>query len=346
MNITYLFGAGASANASPILKGQGEKMVELAKEFLDPELALLFNSKPMSIDTRNRILFDFGYFGTKALQYVTIDTYAKKLYLSDDHENELDRLKLSVSLFFTIWESMNNDYKIKDNFQNIDPRYISLLASVLEKTQSKDPKIKPNIKFITWNYDLQFERAFKSFCMSNLGWDYVSKNLYFRIYKNDKGGLDICHLNGYNDFYYTEKRSNDTIKEVDTIDRISENHNIQSILKELEFTVESQNRDQISFANHINYAWESNDLAQTTREAALEIFGLTDVLVVIGYSFPPFNKEIDQQLFRKLKGRKTKVYYQDPNASEEFISILVNNLDTEIYCITDKFDHFFLPYDF
>ena len=103
MNITYLFGAGASVKACPILKGLGEKMVALSQKFLDPELALSIDLKQFSRNPRNQILFDIGYFGKKALQFGTIDTYAKKLYLSNDHENELKDLKLSVSLFFTIW---------------------------------------------------------------------------------------------------------------------------------------------------------------------------------------------------------------------------------------------------
>jgi len=37
---------------------------------------------------------------------------------------------------------------------------------------------------------------------------------------------------------------------------------------------------------------------------------------------------------------------QDPNASEEYLSTLVKGIDTEIHCITDKLDHFYLPYEF
>ncbi len=348
MNITYLFGAGASAKACPILDQQAQKMYELANQFLDVEtLALLdLDAEPVNIKAIDRILFDIGKFGKKGIQYGTIDTYAKKLFLSDDYENQLDRLKISVSLFFTIWESMSNDHGLKDNYKNIDQRYISLLASILEKTPNRDPSIKQNIKFITWNYDLQFERAFKSFCMSHLDWKYVSKHLKFRNNISLLDTLDICHLNGYNGFYYTGNRTNDASKEVDTVDRNLEGKDVISILKELEFCIESESRGQLSFNNHINYAWETNPLAEATRNQALGILEKTDILIIVGYSFPTFNKEIDQKLFEKLEGRRTRIFYQDPNASKKYISILTSRCDTSIECITDKLDYFFLPYDF
>jgi hypothetical protein len=341
MNITYLFGAGASALACPVLKGQGEKMIELSKKHLSDDITRI-GFTPINPNPYDRILFDIGYFGKKALEYGTIDTYAKKLYLSNDHENELDRLKISVSHFFTIWESMVDDIKNPDKFEKIDHRYISLLASILERTSSNTPKIKTNFKFVTWNYDLQFERAFKSFCMDHLNWDDISKYLNFRIKTTKNEPLDICHLNGYSGFYYTTSSP----KEVDIVDRDIDNKDVSTIVKELEFTVESQHRRQISFANHINYAWESNNLAKNTRNAAQQVFSDTDILVIIGYSFPTFNKEVDQFLFQALGNRRTQIYYQDPNATDEFISILARGLDTQINCIQDKMDYFFLPYDY
>ena len=346
MNITYLFGAGASAKACPILKAQGKKMIALSKMFLDPEITEPCLKLISSANPAERIMLDMCYFGHKALQYGTIDTYAKKLYLSDDYENELDRLKLSVSVFFTIWESMGSDYPIKSKFESIDSRYISLLASILEKTAERVPKIKDNVRFVTWNYDLQFERAFKSFCLNHFTWDDVSRYLKFRVDSSRNSDQDICHLNGYNGYYFTATKSDKKKREIDTIDRNLQNKDLQAILKEIDFIVESNDRDQISFSEHINYAWESNSLAQATRNSALNIFSKTDTLVIIGYSFPPFNKEIDQQLFKYFQGPNKRIFYQDPNASEDYVSTLVKGPKPEIRCIKDKMDQFMLPYDF
>ncbi len=122
--------------------------------------------------------------------------------------------------------------------------------------------------------------------------------------------------------------------------------NITDILKEIGFTSTSASRGQLRFTDHINYAWETNTNAITARTQAEKIFSETDIVVVIGYSFPSFNKEIDSALFSKLQGRKTKIIYQDPNASEDFLKVLSADLDCEYSIINDRLDSFYLPYEF
>lgn len=348
--ITYLLGAGASYQACPILKEQGEKMIEMAKKYLSDKEPNFEEIKPTSLDDKEGILWDIGYFGKRALEFGTIDTYAKKLHLSNDNERELQRLKLAVSVFFTLWESSNDDIKQRktedkpEKFKDIDPRYISLLSAILEKNKTNDPEIKDNIKFVTWNYDLQLERAYKTFCLNHLDWDYVSKWCRFRVNSENKNELNICHLNGYNGYYYLNDEP-EKDKEHNTHGR-TDSKSIDEILKTIDFTAKSVNRNQIKINDHINYAWETNRLAKTTRENAIKIFKETDVLIIIGYSFPPFNKDIDSLLFNELKDRKTEIYYQDINASEDFLKILTKGLNCEIHLIKDKVDHFYLPYDF
>ena len=97
--------------------------------------------------------------------------------------------------------------------------------------------------------------------------------------------------------------------------------------------------------DHINYAWEQSELAKQKREYAKKVFKESDVIVVIGYSFPPFNRQVDQMLFNELKGRKTRIYYQDPNASESLIKNYVDD-DCEVIIINDRLEQFMVPYEF
>lgn len=299
--------------------------------------------KPSDLTEQDDILWDIGYFGNKAIEFGTIDTYAKKLYFNEGNKRELQRLKLAVSVFFTLWESSDSEIKKRDgvSLKHIDNRYISLLASILEKSNTKNPSLKENIRFVTWNYDLQLERAFKVFCISDSDWEDVSENLSFRVKPNDNRALEVCHLNGYNGFYYLPDES----KEIDFLE-VSSSKEISEILEAIGFTTTENRRGGIKINDHINFAWENNRLSDNTRNQAIEIFGQTDILVIIGYSFPPFNKEIDRLLFEKLQNRKTKIYYQDPFASDDLLRILTKNLDTEIFPIRDKKDHFHLPYEF
>jgi hypothetical protein len=337
--ITFLLGAGASRNACPILKEQGEKMIELARIYFEnPNYE--FEEKPKDLDEKNRVMWDIGFFGSMSLKFGTIDTYAKKLSLNNSPE--LSRLKLSVSLFFTIWQLTNNKILKSRNsisFDNIDRRYISLMASIVEQYNRISCKIKDNIRFVTWNYDLQLEYAFKSFCRDGVSWDDISNDLRFRISDYSAPKLEICHLNGYHGFYNTENGEYQILDRTDSME-------ISDILDNISFTSTSLSQRKIDISNHINYAWENNKQAETIRKEAFRIFSETDIVIIIGYSFPNFNKDIDKKLFDQLRGRQTKVYYQDPNASQVLIQQIVNSEECDVICEQKKLDNFILPYEF
>ncbi|MDD4976474.1 MAG: hypothetical protein PHY93_19110 [Bacteriovorax sp.] len=338
--ITFLLGAGASRNACPILKEQGEKMIELARIYFDnPDLE--FEEKPKDLDEKKRVMWDIGFFGNMSLKFGTIDTYAKKLSLNNSYR-ELSRLKLSVSLFFTIWQLTNNK-KLKScnskSFDDIDRRYISLMASIIEQKDHISCKLNDNVRFVTWNYDLQLEYAFKSFCREELSWDYISQDLRFRISDKSTPNLEICHLNGYHGFYKTDRGDYHILDRTNSME-------INEILDSISFTSTSLSQGTIDITNHINYAWENNYLAEASRNEAFRIFSETDIVIIIGYSFPNFNKEIDKELFDRLKGRHTKVYYQDPNASPTLIYQIVNSEECDVICEPKKLDNFILPYEF
>ncbi|MDO9155127.1 MAG: hypothetical protein Q7U47_15695 [Paludibacter sp.] len=342
-NITFLLGAGASYQSCPIWGEQGEKMIELAIKYLD-STKQDFENIPKNLTEKESILWDIGFFGLKAKKFGTIDTYARKLFLNESH-TELSKLKVAVSIFFTLWH-LTDDIELKsrntkndnEKFEEIDKRYISLLAAITKKDRNSEITIKENVRFVTWNYDLQLESAFAEF-NHNASWDSISRNLKFRCEIGDTSNLQVCHLNGYHGFYYTEKNEIEFLT-------VPNSKNINKILESLDYIASSQRRKQLDISNHINYAWESNELAEKTRNEAKRIFSETDIIVIIGYSFPNFNKEIDKMLFDCLKGRKTTIYYQDPNASETFIAQLVNTQETEIICDRIRKDTFYLPYEF
>lgn len=347
MNITYLLGAGASFHACPVWKEQGEKMVQMATDYLMGAKRNFSKPKPNGLNDQESILWDIGYFGTKAIEFGTIDAYAKKIHISNDtyEKKELPRLKHAISIFFTLWELSNDRIKERkqEPFKDLDPRYLPLLTAVLEETEQGNPKLKSNIKFVTWNYDLQLEKAYKRFCHQSQNWNDISQSLKFRV-NNKSSDLDVCHLNGYHGFYYLTDKDK-TQEEQNVLDRENSN-NISILLDKIGYTADSVNKETIRFTDHINYAWETNENSKTARSQAESIFSKSDIVVVIGYSFPSFNKEIDKALFSKLQGRKTRIYYQDPNASFKFLNILTQGLNTELETITDRSDSFFIPYEF
>lgn len=134
-NITYFLGAGASYHACPIQNELGEKMLQLAQTHLPPGKTNFDDKKPDHLNSTEDILWDFGDFGTKALKYGTIDTYAKKLIFSNSL-HDLERLKLAMNLFFTIWqltsEPQLKELKRTDKITHeVAKRHIKLMTSIL-----------------------------------------------------------------------------------------------------------------------------------------------------------------------------------------------------------------------
>lgn len=337
-NITYLLGAGASYNACPVWKEQGEKMVELATTYQSNTDFNTFKN-PYTENQSEFLLWDIGYFGIKAIKYNTIDAYARKLSFSKSID-ELDRLKLAISVFFTLWQ-LSDDLEIrrKERFTDIiDRRYITLLAGLLENKNELNPILPSNINIISWNYDLQFEFAYKAFCEDGRNWSDIRRTLSFT--SENKDSLQICHLNGYHGFYFGGRG------ETDFLDRSKDKNTTKDILDSISFIVKSHFESKIKFYNHINYAWDndSDDISISTRKRAKKIFSETDVLIIIGYSFPPFNKEIDRDLFSALRKNNLEIIYQDPNASGNFLNKLVDTANLKVTYLTEKKDHFYFPY--
>ncbi len=111
-----------------------------------------------------------------------------------------------------------------------------------------------------------------------------------------------------------------------------------------------------------NYAWESkvtnhefqSPLANTTIHNAEKIAEMTDILVVIGYTFPLFNRTVDNTLISKMN-RLTKVYIQDifpvtiqntmQNAFERLQEPFHKDKFRVEFSLSDSLNQFILPFE-
>lgn len=335
--ITYLFGAGASYSAFPIWEEQSHAMISLANKYLKVSGPINydeFENQAERQDRVNRLLWDIGYFGTKAKEFGTIDAYARKLHLNG-LDDELDRLKIAVSAFFTLWQFSTDlekhDFFSKNRkFSKIDQRYMSLLARILQKNvTSSCPNLPDNYNVVTWNYDLQFELAFQSFC-NNSNWNDVRKELKMGDQLSESR---VCHLNGYHGHYYYENKVKNHPFRYSTFDAL------------INIIAESDRWGDSDYSDHINYAWENNSDAKITRSRAKEIFKNTDQLIIVGYSFPPFNKDIDKDLFSALDIEKVEIINQNPTENNAvFDSLIDPELGNGLVESVKETTYFYLPY--
>lgn len=329
MNITYYLGAGASFNAVPIV-GQLENVLELIQQMAGEIQKDLLREDP-TLNNQFETFKNFMATGSKeSKRFGTIDTYAKHLWLTNN-KSKLRELKESLSLFFCIWQELDKEHfnqylkEKMQKFENIDHRYLGLTANYLER-KNEGVGFSDNIKFITWNYDSQLEQALSIFTGTNDIEQTLEKFVVYPfIYEDFPKKPSIIHLNGIAGLYgSSNSKSTKTL-----FDRTS-TKDIQNVLKETLFSV---NSNTTTNDKYFSFAWEDDNISTKAIELAENVLRETDILVIIGYSFPTFNDKVDKRLMHTLSQNKrlSRIYFQDPNADKE---LLTNRFDIKQENIT------------
>lgn len=350
LKVTYFLGAGASYYANPIWKNQGNFMVQVADDIirlLSKDEFHFNNSNFKSIrkdDTLINFFKNLENFGRLAIEYGSIDIYAKRLSIIENY-NELNDLKFCLSVFFDIWENFISTKSVLEHdpngmtsydlhFEKIDKRYFALLSVLLEGG-NKVPKLNKNVSFLTWNYDLQLESSFESFLPNESpSMEHINENLNFMNLPNCENRKEIIHLNGFRGNFRYENKFYETV----------EKKHLNSLEEYLYHLLDNFKQfRETDYLNSIKYSWE---LDSTTKQNALKIIKETNILVIIGYSFPAFNRKIDSELIKEFEKNNLyrKVYYQDPMGNSDLIKLLFSE-STNVEFIKNS-SQFHIPHEF
>lgn len=307
-NITYYLGAGASYQAMPIQNELSNKMVQLAELFLPLE-KLDLDLPPQDTNDFFLTLKQIGYWGKLAEKNHSIDSYANSLWRNNHRRPspEVDHIKIVLSYFFTYWMKCTNPHwKSNRPYESVDNRILYLMNRVID---DKTNRLKSNIKFVTWNYDLQLEAAFIQY-VNDVDWKNLKDHLnVFVDQVEDLRDVEVCHLNGTHGYITTPRGIQTQIRGENT-------ETPEYVYDDCLVPISTFFRDKIF--TRIGFAWDDDDLSIRRREAASLIFSNTDHLVIIGYSFPEFNDEVDKMLFKKL-----------PKTAR--ITAYASHLDSEIF---------------
>lgn len=335
MKITYLFGAGASRNSLPIVSEIPDRVkgiitllksdnFALSDTELYDDLEILYNKKQIQYT----LIDDLEWLLKNSENHASIDTFAKKLYIRSQYE-ELDRLRASFSVYL-ILEQLS---------KKADNRYDSFFASVLNKNYADFPK---NLRILSWNYDFQFEKSFAEFtdqkdlyhnqkllnCITKYSYN-ESRNDRFCLLKLN-GTTNLLQDSGFRTFNFFNELDNEiTLSTLNTIIR--------------NFAVLRYKKHNVFLG--LSFAWErggrvENDIILRSKNETAD----TEILIVIGYSFPYFNREIDREIINNMIDLK-KVYFQAPDADilkERFLSIR-NDLKQEQLLSRTDVGQFLLP---
>lgn len=324
-DVVYLMGAGASfgkraqdvlSHKVEIIKGDTKSIsyiscanilegmplvVEIPKRILyicdlirnsecTPHLSVkTVNSMPSIKFTKELLVKDLMWLYDGAIKHATIDTFAKKLFLTGRVE-DYNKLKKLLAIYFIIEQIINKP----------DSRYDTFLANIL----TPNLEIPERMKILTWNYDSQFEIAFNEYkSQINTPRDIGC----YSLHDNDLTiQPSIFKINGTASF-----------KDWGSLANVKNNSN--KLSKEVVDKIIKAYKDDISL---LSFAWENTGLknSNTAVRTFIQNIQYAKTLVVIGYTFPFFNRLVDKEIIGSLNNLK-KVYIQDPRADEVAQSI-------------------------
>ncbi len=191
----------------------------------------------------------------------------------------------------------------------VDKRYDALIAGLLQPVAGENNMFcKTN--FITWNYDLNLISSIKNYFFPNATFIEMMEEIGFKNpVWNIKDQISIINMNG---FFYSDV-FNDA-KDIYSLDAFQL---LKTRMIDSYFDDDYIAKD----AELIKFAWEkeNNDGKLSVLQNVIEE---SKNIVVIGYTFPLYNRIIDSYFLNKRFIYGKYLTFQDPNAEnimEDFI---------------------------
>ena len=321
-NITYLFGAGASSNCLPIYSNFNSRFIEF-REFIKSNIHELGTLK----DSERKLKQAVTFYNEELKFHTTPDTYAKKLFHTKSKQ-ELNNFKIILIMFFLFEQLQNFVNQVGTtnlDKQLFDKRYDAFIAALL-KPKPGEVEFLENVTVLTWNYDLQFEIAYKQYVQKDIHsiqtdlqcYPILKEGFSFRSLKaNNK--FSLIHLNGI--AYPNINLTNDLETKIGSF--YSDKKELGQFLLKIYDSILTEQED--SAVSNLSFAWENIDEDYQMRNdylsRAREVIRKTEILVINGYSFPIFNRSIDAELIQNMKSLKG-IYIQDKYAAENIKQII------------------------
>lgn len=295
-------------------------------------------------NAQSALVDDLQWLYDNIKRHATIDTFAKKLFLTQK-KDEYIKLKRLLSIYFKTEQLINRP----------DDRYDTFLASVLQRNTNGKLRISNDIAILTWNYDSQFEIAYREYLTTDVNSEDIQfpEQLGIDIHSDaakyakpssfhDDGTRQIFKLNGSAAFasefsmghYYAFHDGKLTERQI--------KQNLWTYFAP--YYIDTLERKK----SLLNFAWEHEKTVEYIELLDNAISG-AEILVVIGYTFPFFNREVDTFLFKFLRKNLRTIYIQDPNANnikESVLNIIHRAggiVDEKNILLKKDIDQFFLP---
>ena len=321
--VTYLLGAGASYGERENNHGTNiiKRGVPIISEFASTIQYLISNLvnnayaignsyneiiTGLQEDEFNELISNLRKIQEICEMYPTIDTFAKQVYITHSktlttqyQELDIDYIKRILTAFLIAIQSPKKR----------DQRYDGFIASVI-----KEGKVFPPMTILSWNYDAQFEFAYSGYIevqsMQHI-WNELNvlNKTYPTLFDVSKP-FAMIKLNGTADFKNNTKYFQVSSNQLDF-------EYIDNYFGGLDWPMAKMLYHYMRFDNYKNilsYSWEDSHRMKVLDAVQKRVID-TKELIVIGYSFPYVNREMDVQIIHSMPKLNT-IYVQDPNYDE------------------------------
>jgi hypothetical protein len=379
MNVTYLLGAGASAGENFLSRKRSPdgipkrttSVIPVVAHFTDSLISYLEHignttssgqlGSALVSSTKRKVLI--GQFKSEMPRFIddlrmhqSVDTLARKYFVKYGVDSrQLTFLKFCVSSFL-----------VARQFEfGVDARYDLFFSAIGERCEIGGLEVPDSVAIVSWNYDNQLELSLNGFHEKGSYQELRGKLNLFPQTSEKKSAFShdsfsVLKLNGTCDLvkiFSDEKKINDRIDYLPYADYDLEKMTLKfsgnrQWLKDCILKVyDEQFNEPRKHGSLLSFSWEHEPVLEEIRSNASTIAERTHVLVVIGYSFPTFNRKMDRVFIEGLmKGEQLqKIYVQV--TEKDFVSVksrlsalLPKNHNAEIEFVP-QLDEFYVPYE-
>lgn len=302
--VTYLLGAGASYEAVPVAKAMAKSMQQW--------VAGPATSMPLHV--RQHPQFEpfvrhIQELAVAAEREGGIDAYARVLSLSQ-HSESIEKLR-ALKATLSCW------LLARQRGGKIDKRYVHFLGALARGGSGEPVTFDHRSNVVTWNYDLQIELV----CSLRLGVpaDQVVTVLkapppeFGQEIRIDSNNFFLARLNGYAGAHRLGASHPQAGQFQRVLELVLNEDSFGSMLEILDLY--GKYLDENDLLPAIDFAWEPQSMwSHYLEHDVVEALKKTTHLVIIGYSFPAFNAEVDRRLLSTME--PTNIVIQDPNSGE------------------------------
>lgn len=330
-DLGYYIGAGASANALPVVKDTPASMRKLA-ESVEEEVKK--RGDDFDSDTKKRaksLVEELRCLSEQARKSSSLDTLARKYHLraasgDPNGRQKLEKLKKTLSEFLLLEQSR----------QPVDPRYGDFFAYMADWDDHQRRLAMPtDVRVISWNYDMQFERGYSEFLPKPEKPDAMDALQVF------PGVSEESHCRNLFSIFKLNGTASMEVNRADVLTTAYDLFVDDDFVGTLERVIGSDRqvdaREQLS--PYLKFAWEDDD----RRRQVLDRIVPVKMLVVIGYSFPLFNRDVDREVLKRLSPQDLYVQAGDDGAAVKERIIALSGICSEVITVIEDVGQFYVP---